>query len=144
MLELTTTTTIALFGAGGNMGTRLTNALKGRPEYTIHYVETGKKGIARLEDAGLDVTPAEDALIDADVVILAVPDALIGAVAPQVVPQVKTGAIVITLDPAAPYAGKLPQREDISYFVTHPAHPPVYNDETDMAARRDFFGSGLA
>lgn len=140
----TTTTTIALFGAGGNMGTRLTNALKDAPEYTLHYVETGERGIGRLQDAGLEVTAAEDALLDADVVILAVPDALIGAVAPEVVPHVKSGAIVMTLDPAAPYAGKLPERDDISYFVTHPAHPPVYNDETDLAARRDFFGSGLA
>jgi hypothetical protein len=31
-----------------------------------------------------------------------------------------------------------------TYFVTHPAHPPVYNDETDPEARRDFFGSGKA
>jgi D-apionate oxidoisomerase len=143
MLEIATTT-IALFGAGGNMGTRLTNALKNRPEFSLFYVETGEKGIARLEDAGLSVTPADEALVDADVVILAVPDALIGAVAPKVIPFVKTGAIVMTLDPAAPYAGKLPERDDITYFVTHPAHPPVYNDETDMAARRDFFGSGLA
>src|SRR5262245_24677328 len=133
MLEIATTT-IALFGAGGNMGTRLTNALKDRSEYTLHYVETGERGIARLHDAGLDVTAAADALVDADVVILAVPDALIGTVAPQVIPHVKSGAIVMTLDPAAPYAGKLPERKDISYFVTHPAHPPVYNDETDMAA----------
>jgi hypothetical protein len=28
--------------------------------------------------------------------------------------------------------------------VTHPAHPPVFNDETDLEARRDFFGSGKA
>ena len=52
--------------------------------------------------------------------------------------------MLICLDPAAPYAGKLPEREDVSYFVTHPAHPPVYNDETDPEARRDFFGSGKA
>jgi hypothetical protein len=34
----------------------------------------------------------------------------------------------------------LPARPDISYFVTHPCHPPVFNDETDPEARRDFFG----
>jgi hypothetical protein len=28
----------------------------------------------------------------------------------------------------------------VSYFVTHPCHPPVFNDETDLAAKRDFFG----
>lgn len=52
--------------------------------------------------------------------------------------------MVMCLDPAAPYAGILPKRNDITYFITHPAHPPVFNDETEWEARRDFFGSGLA
>jgi hypothetical protein len=56
----------------------------------------------------------------------------------------KSGAMLICLDPAAPYGGKLPQRADVTYFVTHPAHPPVFNDEKDQEARRDFFGSGKA
>ena len=30
------------------------------------------------------------------------------------------------------------------YFVTNPAHPPIYNGETDPEARRDYFGSGKA
>jgi hypothetical protein len=52
--------------------------------------------------------------------------------------------MLICLDPVAPYAGELPERDDVMYFVTHPAHPPVFNDEEDKEARRDFFGSGLA
>jgi hypothetical protein len=52
--------------------------------------------------------------------------------------------MVMCLDPAAPYAGKLPERSDISYFITHPAHPPIFNDETDPEARTDYFGSGKA
>jgi D-apionate oxidoisomerase len=32
----------------------------------------------------------------------------------------------------------------VSYFVTHPGHPPIFNDEIDPEARRDFFGSGKA
>jgi hypothetical protein len=32
----------------------------------------------------------------------------------------------------------------VSYFVTHPTHPPVFNDETDPEARRDYFGAGKA
>jgi hypothetical protein len=52
--------------------------------------------------------------------------------------------MLIVLDPAAPYAGELPERHDVTYFVTHPAHPPVFNDEKTAEARRDFFGSGLA
>ena len=138
------TTTIAVFGAGGNMGTRVTNALKDEPGYRMFNVEKSEQGRTRLRERGLEVSEQEDALREADVVILAVPDALIGDVATEIVPDLKSRAMLICLDPAAPYAGKLPEREDISYFVTHPAHPPVFNDETDPEARRDFFGSGKA
>jgi D-apionate oxidoisomerase len=31
-------------------------------------------------------------------------------------------------------------RPDLTYFVGHPCHPPLYNDETDWAARRDYHG----
>ncbi|AHK70499.1 hypothetical protein GLS_c05840 [Gluconobacter oxydans DSM 3504] len=48
--------------------------------------------------------------------------------------------MVIALDAAAPFAGHLPQRDDLTYFVTHPCHPPIFNDETSMEAKRDFFG----
>src|SRR3712207_240696 len=103
-----------------------------------------EQGRTRLRERGLEVSEQEDALQEADVAILAVPDALIGEVATSIVPDLKSGAMLICLAPAAPYAGKLPQREDVSYFVTHPAHPPVFNDEIDPEARRDFFGSGKA
>ncbi|MDQ3813854.1 MAG: NAD(P)-binding domain-containing protein [Armatimonadota bacterium] len=136
--------TIALFGAGGNMGGRVTRALRDDPQYKMLYVETGEKGLARLREQGIEVTPQAEAVAEADVAFLAVPDHLIGPVAQSVVPHLKSGAMALCLDPAAPYAGKLPPREDVSYFVTHPAHPPVFNDETDWDARRDFFGSGLA
>jgi hypothetical protein len=86
----------------------------------------------------------QDALAQGDVVILAVPDRVLGAVAADVVPKAKPGAMIVCLDPDAPRAGLLPERDDVTYFVTHPAHPPVFNDETDPAARRDFFGSGKA
>ena len=76
--------------------------------------------------------------------LLTVPDELIGTVAHQVVPLVRPGTLVICLDAAAPHAGRLPKRDDISYFVTHPAHTPLFNDEQAMEARRDFFGSGIA
>ena len=48
--------------------------------------------------------------------------------------------MLLCLDPAAPHGGELPDRPDISYAVAHPCHPPVINDETDPAARLDFFG----
>jgi D-apionate oxidoisomerase len=137
-------TTIAVFGAGGKMGTRITDALKDDPDYRMLYVEKSKKGRDRLREQGLEVSEHDDAVRASDVVILAVPDTLIGEVAAEIVPTLKNGAMVMCLDPAAPYAGKLPDRGNISYFVTHPAHPPVFNDEADPEARRDFFGSGKA
>jgi hypothetical protein len=133
-------TTIALFGAAGKMGTRIREKLAGDARYDLLYVEAGERGLAALRDAGLTPTPVEEAVRQADVVILAIPDKAIGSVAPQIVPALIPGAMVMCLDPAAAHAGELPKREDISYFVTHPCHPPVVNDETDPAARRDFFG----
>lgn len=132
--------TIALMGAGGKMGCRITDNLKGS-EYRMFYIEVSDAGLRRLEDRGLKATPQDEALPRADAVILAVPDALIGKLASDIVPKLKGGAMVICLDPAAPHAGLLPEREDVAYFVTHPCHPPVVNDETDPEARRDFFGA---
>src|SRR5690606_3557464 len=37
-----------------------------------------------------------------------------------------------------------PARTDLTYFVTHPCHPPIFNDETEMEAKRDFFGGVAA
>lgn len=135
---------VAVFGAAGSMGVRVTNALKDDPEYTMLYVEAGEAGQARLREKGLNPTSQEEAVGEADVVIFAVPDTVVGSLAKEIVPSLKSGAMVVTLDPAAAYAGELPEREDISYFITHPAHPPIYNDETDPEARRDYFGSGKA
>jgi hypothetical protein len=133
-------TTIALFGAAGKIGSRITKALRDDREFTTLYVEAGEAGLARLKGRGLEPTPAEDAVPRADVVILAVPDVLIGAVAGQVVPALKSAALVICLDPAAPHSGELPERADIAYFVVHPCHPPIVNDEIEPEARADFWG----
>jgi D-apionate oxidoisomerase len=138
------TTTIAVFGAGGSMGTRACNRLGDDPAYRLLCVEAGEVGRQRLRERALTPVEADVAVQQAEVVLLAVPDKLIGPIAAEVVPQMKSGAMVICLDPAAPHAGRLPVRDDLSYFVTHPAHPPIFNDETDGQARRDFFGSGLA
>ncbi len=134
------TKTIALFGAGGKIGSRIARLLSQDSAYRTLFVEGGEAGRARLQEMNLTPTPAEDAIGDADVVILAVPDLLIGKIAGEIVPHLKSGSMVIGLDPAAPFSGKFPPREDISYFVTHPCHPPVYNDETDPTARMDYFG----
>ena len=52
--------------------------------------------------------------------------------------------MIVVLDAAAPFAGHLPRRDDVTYFVTHPCHPPIFNDETDMAAKLDRFGGVAA
>jgi hypothetical protein len=77
-------------------------------------------------------------------VALAVPDTAIGKVSHAIVDKLKPGTMVIVLDAAAPYAGHLPERKDITYFVTHPCHPPIFNDETDMKAKLDRFGGVAA
>ncbi len=132
--------TIAVMGAGGKMGQRLTRNLKDNPDYKTLYVEISEAGQASLAELGLSVTPQDKALEQADVVILAVPDALIGKICREIVPGLKSGTMVIGLDPAAGYAGVLPEREDITYFITHPCHPPLFGDETDPEALRDWFG----
>jgi hypothetical protein len=133
--------TIALFGAAGKMGTRIANKLKESPGYQVLYVEAGEAAQALLRQRGQSPTPADEAAQQADTVVLAVPDKLIGKVAEGVVPLLKPGAMVVCLDPAAPFGGELPQRADITYFIVHPCHPPVVNDETDPEARMDFFGA---
>ena len=141
--DTTCVQTTALYGAAGKMGTRIAAKLHGDPDYRLLYVEAGEGGLARLRERGLEPTPPEEAARLADIIVLAIPDVLIGRVAGQVVPTLKPGALVICLDPAAPHGGELPPRADISYLVTHPCHPPIVNEETDPQARRDFFG-GLA
>lgn len=135
--------TIALFGAAGKMGTRIAENIKNDPNYKVLYVEN-EVGMQKLIESNLKPTPSEEAVKEADVVIFAIPDRLIGKVAKEIVPQLKSGAMLICLDPAAPYAGELPERKDIAYFVVHPCHPPLINDEVEQEARMDFFGGTKA
>lgn len=50
------------------------------------------------------------------------------------------GTLPMLLDVAAAYAGLLPDNPGLSYFITHPCHPPIFSDEVDPIAQRDFFG----
>ncbi len=133
-------TRIALFGAGGKMGCRLSKNLQGS-RFAVSHVEVSDAGKARLKnELGIETVEGGKALADADVIILAVPDTVIGKVAASISDQIKPGTMVVVLDAAAPFAGHLPKRDDLTYFVTHPCHPPIFNDETDMAAKNDHFG----
>jgi ketopantoate reductase len=132
---------IAILGAGGKMGCRLTdNLLKSSSSHELLLVEVSEAGQAKIAEKGLRTTQEVDALAQAEVLILAVPDRVLGKVAHHAVPKVNPGTLVITLDPAAAHAGEFPQREDISYFVTHPCHPNVFDHYETVAERDDFFG----
>lgn len=136
--------TIALFGAGGKMGVRLSKNLL-QSDFAVRHVEPSAVGQKRLKDeVGLDVVGADEALDNVDVVILAVPDTVIGKIAHEISPKLRPGTMVMLLDAAAPFAGHLPDRKDLTYFVAHPCHPTIYNDETTEAARRDYFGGSAA
>jgi hypothetical protein len=136
-------TKVALFGAGGKMGVRLSRNLA-RSDYEVAHVEISPEGRERLKtETGFDCVDPDQALSDADIVVLAVPDRLIGKILHGLVDKLRPGSAVIMLDAAAPHAGTLPRSDDVTYFVTHPCHPPIFNDEVDPAAQADHFG-GIA
>lgn len=130
---------ITLLGAGGKMGLRITANFQ-RTGYEVRYVEISERGKSALAQRGIAAVPIETALEDTEAIILALPDNRIAAVAAQMEPQLRPGVMLIALDIAAPLAGSLPQRNDLTYFVTHPCHPSVFGGETDPLAQGDFFG----
>ncbi len=134
--------TIALFGAGGKMGARLSKNLIGSA-YRVRHVEVGAAGRERLkQELGIDCVTPEAAVDGADVVILAVPDTLIGQVAAQISANLRPGTMVMALDAAAPFAGHLPDRKDLVYFVAHPCHPSIFDAQAH--ASLDYFGGAKA
>ena len=139
-------TKVALLGAGGKMGCRITKNIKDLPEYSISYVEISEAGRGRLSEMGVSAVGDYEPLKDADKVIFAVPDILIGRISKEVVPLLKPGATVIGLDPAAHYGQVMMVREDVKYFVVHPCHPSLFPfaDNLTLAEQRDWFGGGAA
>ena len=137
------TSSIAVLGAGGKMGFRVTKKLLDA-SYEVRAIEIGDAGKARLAEAGIAAKTIDEGLINVDVVVMALPDNIIGKVARDIEPKLKSGTMLLILDAAAPYADALPKnRPDLTYFVGHPCHPPLYNDEVEWPARRDYHG-GLA
>lgn len=131
---------IALLGAGGKMGVRLARNLQ-KSRYDVLHTEVTEAGRARLkQETGLECVEESDALRDADCVILAVPDRLIGDISHAIIDRLKPGAAIIALDAAAPYAGKMPDRKDVTFFITHPCHPSIFGKEIDPEAQNDHFG----
>jgi len=134
--------TIAVIGAGGKMGMRVSNNLV-KTAHTVYYSENSPAGQERVTAAGRELTATPDAVRDADVVILAVPDLALRAVSADIVPQLKSGAVMLTLDPAAAYAGLLTRRDDVIQAVTHPCHPSVFVERHTPEEYADTFG-GIA
>src|SRR5688572_10011859 len=130
---------LTLVGAGGKMGCRITNNVK-KSDWTVHYLEVNPAGIQRQMDCGVTCTNPPSALPTADVVIFAVPDVAMETVTRDMVPQLKPGALVMLLDPAAPLDGKVARRDDLAYFIAHPCHPSVFNWEPTEQGFRDFYG----
>ncbi|HET6559830.1 MAG TPA: phosphogluconate dehydrogenase C-terminal domain-containing protein [Prolixibacteraceae bacterium] len=134
---------IALIGAGGKMGMRLTRNLKSSP-FEMSYVEISQTGIEKLAELNIQTSEGTQVVPEADVVILAVPDTALAKVSANIIPQMKSDSLVMTLDPAVARAGRLYLREDVSYFIAHPSHPSVFNWEPTPEAQADFFGGTLA
>jgi ketol-acid reductoisomerase len=133
-------TKIALIGAGGKMGCRLTDNFLKCTDYLLHYLEVSPQGIENLKQRNVSVSDQENTVPEADVVILAVPDVAIGAISNDIIPLMKPGALVLTLDPAAPLDGVIAHRDDLGYVIAHPCHPSIFNWEPTEHDFRDFYG----
>ncbi len=134
---------IALVGAGGKMGRRISPNLK-KFGYDFIGCEKDEAGIRALAADGIRAMPTEEAIVQADIVVFALPDAAIPALSERYVPMLKPGTLVITLDPAAARAGKLTVRDDCTFVVVHPCHPPLFGDRDTAAEKADLFGGTAA
>ena len=134
---------VTLVGAGGKMGMRLTHNLK-NSVYSMTYLEISQAGIDKLKEKGVTSTQSMEGIPLADVVILAVPDVALQKVSAEIIPMMKSGALAVTLDPAAALAGKLFYRKDVACFITHPTHPSIFNWEPVEEHMKDHFGGVAA
>lgn len=132
---------VAVVGAGGKMGTRTTNNLAKHPdEFEVFFCENSPRGIQGIQDRGFDVTPAEVAVPQADVTVLAVPDSFMKEVSVGIVEMLTPGKTLLILDPAAAVAKELALRDDCTFAVAHPCHPSYFLDQDTPEARADRFG----
>ncbi|MDH7571025.1 MAG: NAD(P)-binding domain-containing protein, partial [Armatimonadota bacterium] len=122
-------TRVALVGAAGKMGTRISRNLARAPEYETLYCEKGEVGVARLRERGTTPTAPEEAVALADVSILAVPDVAMRSVTAALVPLARPGSTILMLDPAAAAAGEVTLRDDLTFVVCHPCHPPLFGEQ---------------
>jgi len=133
---------IALVGAGGKMGTRVSVNLK---KYGYDFVgcEGDEEKKQTLAANGIKVMETAEAVETAEIVIFALPDALIPKLSALLAPKMKPGSLGIILDPAAAFAGELTMRDDCTFVVTHPCHPVLFGDFKTKEEQDDMFG-GIA
>ncbi len=132
---------VAVVGAGGKMGVRTSNNLAKAPDQIdLYFVEQGERGIQNVKERGFEVTPMEEAVGQADVTVLAVPDSLIEVISESVVEVMKPNAGMIILDPAAAVAKEVALRDDCTFAIAHPCHPSYFLDQDSYEARHDYFG----
>jgi len=84
---------VALLGAAGKMGTRISSNLAKTTTYEVLCVEATGAGEERLRAHGFVPIPLWDAVPRADIVVMAIPDVLISSMTRTVVPQMKNGTL---------------------------------------------------
>jgi hypothetical protein len=134
---------VVIVGAGGKMGIRAAEKIGLDPQYRVIMCESDTAKAPALVEMGFTVKALDEALAEADFVLLAVPDAVIGKIAAAAVPKMKPGSMLIMLDAAAAYVGDLPQPGPVHMMITHPCHPPFFTEQATPEARADYFG-GIA
>jgi prephenate dehydrogenase len=135
--------TVTVIGAGGKMGMRISANFQ-NSQYQVFYCENSPQAREKVAAEGRELSAPESVVPLSDVVILAVPDIVLGKVSQAVVPQMKTGAILLTLDPAAAYANLIALRDGIEYAVAHPCHPSVFLQRYTKEEHDDAFGGVAA
>jgi prephenate dehydrogenase len=143
MAELSHEMEFAVIGAGGKMGTRIRRNLA-KKQNPLHLVEMSQERRQQIRSEGQEATDSYDAIEKCDFVVLAVPDKFIQAVSKEIVPKMKSDATLILLDPAAAYGGELTTREDCTFVVAHPCHPPLFYEQKSPEAKADMFGGVAA
>ena len=134
--------TVTVVGAGGKMGMRVSDNLERSP-YRVFYSENHPVAMERVRAAGRELSDTNTAVAQTDVIVMAVPDILLGAISESIVPRAKPGAVLLTLDPAALYAGLIAHRHDMYFAAAHPCHPSVFLQRKSGDEWADTFG-GIA
>ena len=88
---------IALLGAGGKMGCRITDNLL-KTNYPVRHAEIAERGRTALASRGIQAVSPEEAVAASDVVILALPDNRIGEVTRALNAQLKSGTMLMALE----------------------------------------------